>query len=130
MNKSKSTGKIYKNARKKLGITMRQAYERCGVDNASISKLERDLIESPNHKYTKFLISQGINPYYLIGESEEIEGQKIDGVTRAEYETLQQNFDDLQKNYQKLEDQYNLLERVLQLLQIEVDQEGNVRQKK
>ncbi len=123
-------GKIFQKAREHLNRSQNEIAKEAGLTHTTINNLENGNSNKPNWVYLQFLIRKGINPYYLIGESEEIEGQKIDGVTRAEYETLQQNFDDLEKNYQKLEDQYNLLERVLQLLQIEVDQEGNVRQKK
>jgi len=120
----------YKKARKYLKLSQRKAAELTGLTQGAIRGAESEKVSNPNWIYTKFLIEQGINPYFLIGQSDEIEGQKIDGVTRAEHETLQQNFDDLEKNYQELENRYNLLERVLQLLQIEVDEQGNVKQKK
>jgi len=129
-NMSKTIGLRYKTAREHLKLSKYAIKKNLKIDYSTISRIENDQADSPNWTYTKYLVESGINYFYLIGESEEIEGQKIDSVTRAEYETLQQSFDHLEKNYQELENRYNLLERVLQLLQIEIDEDGNVKQKK
>jgi len=126
----KSIAQLYKTARRYLNLNQKDVAKALGISEVSISKVETGKTQHPNHDYTKFLVEKGINYFYLTGLSDQIEGQKIDGITRAEHETLQQNFDDLEKNYQELENRYNLLERVLQLLQIEVDEVGNVKQKK
>jgi len=123
-------GKLYELARTKLNLTRNAAAVQSGIPNKTIQRIENNIAEKINPDYTEYLVRNGVNYFYLIGESEEIKGQKIDGITRAEHESLQQNFDELEKNYQELENRYNLLERVLQLLQIEVDEQGNVKQKK
>ncbi len=120
----------FKKAREYLGFSQKAIAKKAGLTNGSISRIEGGHSDNPNYSYVEYLVRNGVNYFYLIGESEEIKGQKIDGITRAEHESLQQNFDDLEKNYQELENRYNLLERVLQLLQIEVDEQGNVKQKK
>jgi len=74
-----------------------------------------------NFDYAIYLIENGINPYFLIGKSEEIAGQKIAGfVSEEEYEKLKKEFETLQNKYETLRE----------ILQIEVDEEGNVKKQK
>jgi len=62
----KSIGKRYKSARKFLGMTLKEIYEQTGVSSSMISRIETEKFDSPNYKHTKFLIEQGVNPYFLI----------------------------------------------------------------
>jgi len=127
---SKTIGFRYKTAREYLKLSKYAIKKNLKIDYSTISRIENDLADSPNWTYTKYLVENGVNYFYLTGLSDQIEGQKVDDINPIKYETLQDNFDNLEKAYQNLETQYNLLERVLQILQIEVDQEGNIKQKK
>ena len=124
----KSIGKRYKLARKHLGLkTLREAAELSGMTQTSISKVENNITESPSYKYTQFLIVQGINPYYLMEISDEIEGHITINLT--EHEALKEDFANLKNAYQELETQNTLLERMLKMLKIEVDEKGELRKK-
>jgi len=124
----KSIGKRYKSARKFLGMTLKEIYEQTGVSSSMISRIETEKFDSPNYKHTKFLIEQGVNPYFLIGKSEEITGQKAD-IAPEEYETLKNELDELKTAYQKLEDKQEMIEQMLKLLKIDIDETGNFRKK-
>ncbi len=104
----KSIGTRYREARKRLGLTLREAEELSKVTNTSINKVELDKTESPNHKYTTFLIKQGINPYFLIGETDETDGLLKDAVSKKEYEKVLQK---LQNSIPKTEYERILKER-------------------
>jgi len=90
----KSIGERYKSARKFLGMTLKDVYEQTGVSSSMISRVETEKFDNPNYQHTKFLIEQGINPYYLIGKSDEIEGRKAD-INTEEHEALKQELEDL-----------------------------------
>jgi len=95
----------YKSARKHLGLTQRQAGSAVGISNPAIVKLEKGKTDNPNWEYTKFLVEQGINYFYLIGLSDEIEGQLIETVSKSEHETLKSNYEDLKEEKEILEKQ-------------------------
>ena len=101
----KSIGERYRKARKKLGLTLRQAEHSSGIKNSAINKVELDKTASPNHKYTTFLIGQGINPYFLIGLSDEIEGVLVEAVSKLEHEALQADYENLKLEKENLEEQ-------------------------
>jgi len=120
----KSIGERYKSARKFLGMTLKDIYEQTGVSSSMISRVETEKFDNPNYQHTKFLIEQGINPYYLIGKSDEIEGRKAD-INVEKNEALKQELEDLKVAYQKLEEKQEWLEK---LLKIKIDEKGNIQQ--
>jgi len=111
-----------------------------------VSQVETGKNKTPNYEYTKFLMTQGINPFYLIGLSDEIEGELIDTVSKSEYEVLKTAFEELQEKNENLEKQVSemvsrsefeevvqenqILQKVLKMLQIEADEDGNLKKKK
>ncbi len=95
----------YKKARKYLNYTQQQAAKKAGLTDSVITKIEKGQVDSPNHKYTTFLIEQGINPYFLIGASDEIEGVLVEAVTKSAYEALQADYENLKLEKENLEEQ-------------------------
>jgi len=119
----KSIAQLYKFARKHLKLNQKEIAEELNSSDAIISQIETGRTQSPNYEYTKFLIEQGINPYFLIGASDEVTGQKLeDFVPKAEHEKLKAEFEDLLH-------EHKTLQNVLKILQIEVDEDGNVKKK-
>jgi len=115
-------GKKFKKAREFLGFSSQTAIaDEVGLANHSVRKIENDEVAKPNWKYVKYLIENGINPYFLIGKSEEITGQKVTGfVSEEEYEKLKEELEDLQGKYDALRD----------ILEVDVDEDGNVKKRK
>ena len=99
---SKITYKLYKNAREHLGLSQRQIAKELNVTGVLISKIETGKTHSPNHEYTRYLVGKGINYFYLIGESDEIEGQLMDFVSRKEYEFLSSENENLKAELKNL----------------------------
>jgi len=124
----KSIGERYKSARKFLGVTLKEIYQQTGVSSSIISRIETGKLEHPNYRHTKFLIEQGVNPYFLIGKSKEVAGQKAD-IAPEEYETLKNELDELKTAYQKLEEKQEWMEQMLKLLKIDTEELENFRQK-
>ena len=119
----------FQKARQHLGLSQNFVAKEIGLTNTAINRFESGKSDRPNWDYGEYLVRNGVNYFYLIGASEEIEGQKLNDVTRAEYEALQNQLHGLQISHKELQDRYGVLERVLELLQIEVDDNGNVIQK-
>jgi transcriptional regulator with XRE-family HTH domain len=64
-------GKRYSQARNTLGLSQDELSEIIGITQTSVSKMERDKFEKPNHEYTDYLVSQGFNRIWLVdGEGE------------------------------------------------------------
>jgi len=64
-------GKRYAQARKTLGLSQDELAQIIQITQTSISKMERDKFEKPNHEYTDYLVSQGFNRIWLVdGEGE------------------------------------------------------------
>ena len=99
---SKSISEIYKSARKHLKLSQRQVSKELGLSDVLISKIETGKTQSPNHEYTRYLVGKGINYFYLIGESDEIEGQLMDFVSRKEYEFLSSENENLKAELENL----------------------------
>jgi len=97
--------KAYKSARKHLSYTQKQAAKQVGISDSVITKIEKGQVNNPNWEYTKFLVEQGINYFYLIGLSDEIEGQLIETVSKSELETLKSDYEDLKEEKEALEKQ-------------------------
>ncbi len=116
----KSIGERYKSARKFLGMTLKDVYEQTGVSSSMISRVETEKFDNPNYQHTKFLIEQGINPYYLIGKSDEIEGRKAD-INTEEHEALKQELEDLKLVNEELKQKYQWMEGILRMLKIDPD---------
>ncbi len=99
-----SIGKRYKNARKKLGYkSLKSMSEHVNITDSAINRIEQGKTENPNWAYTKYLVKEGINYFYLIGESDEIEGKLIDFVNRKEYELLESENENLKAELENLE---------------------------
>ncbi len=142
---SKAISVIYKTARKHLKLSQRAIAKKMGTSDGVVSQVETGKNKTPNYEYTKFLMTQGINPFYLIGLSDEIEGELIDTVSKSEYEVLKTAFEELQEKNENLEKQVSemvsrsefeevvqenqTLQKVLKMLQIEADQDGNLKKK-
>ena len=96
---------FYKKARKHLNYTQQKAAKKAGIVSSVIAKIETGQVDNPNWKYTTFLIEQGINPYFLIGASDEIEGVLVEAVTKSAYEALQADYENLKLEKENLEEQ-------------------------
>jgi len=119
-------GKIqenYKKARKYLHKTQNKIAELAGISSGVVTGLESGSVKNPNYQYTKYLVKQGVNPFYLLNLSDKINGEKLeDFVPKAEHEKLKAEFEDLLH-------EHKTLQNVLKILQIEVDEDGNVKKK-
>jgi len=122
-------GERFKKARNILGLSQKELAEKVGLNAASISRVETGDLTHPNYVHVKYLVEQGINYFYLIEKSDEIQGQKINFVSQKEYENLKRNLEELENRHQDLQEKYICLERVLKLLKIEVAEDGIVRLK-
>ena len=99
-------GERFKKARQFLGYTSQNSIAKeVGLTNHSIRKIELNETKNLNWDYIQYLIKQGINPYFLIGESNEIEGQLIETVSKLEHETLKSDYEDLKEEKEALEKQ-------------------------
>jgi len=120
---SKTIGLRYKTAREHLKLNKSFLKKQINIDYSTINRIENDKADSPNWTYTKYLVESGINYFYLIGVSDEIEGQKLD-------EFISKNkYDELKEKYEKLENKFTNIEEMLKLLQIEVDEDGNLKKR-
>jgi len=109
--------KAYKDARKLLNLSMRKAATLAGVTTGVVQGAESGKVSNPSWIYTKFLIEQGINPYFLIGASDEIKGQKITGlIPESEYGKLEKELETVQTKYETLRD-------LFKMLRIEIDED-------
>ena len=63
------------------------------------------MVKLRNPEYTQFLVENGINYFYLIGQSEEIKGQLVDTVSRKNYEVLQTKLENLKTENEELKKQ-------------------------
>ena len=116
-------GDRFKKAREFLERSRNKIAQQIGINHSSISRIETDEIQNPNWFYTKYLVENGINYFYLIGVSDEIEGQNLD-------EFISKNkYDELKEKYEKLENKFTNIEEMLKLLQIEVDEDGNLKKR-
>ena len=136
----------YTSARKLLGLSQRKIAKKAKVSASLVAQIESGQLNNPNWTYTKYLVESGINYFYLIGLSDEIEGELIDTVSKSEYEVLQTAFEELQEKNENLEKQVSemvsrsefeevlqenqTLQKVLKMLQIEADEDGNLKKKK
>jgi len=113
--------KKFREAREFLGISQNAASKEIGLTSTAINQFESGKSTRANFDYAIYLIENGINPYFLIGKSEEIEGQKVTGfVSEEEYEKLKEELEELQDKYETLRD----------ILEVDVDEDGNVKKRK
>jgi len=113
----------FKKAREFLGISQSGVARKIGLTSTAINQFESGKSTRANFDYAIYLIENGINPYFLIGASDEVTGQKLeDFVPKAEHEKLKAEFEDLLH-------EHKTLQNVLKILQIEVDEDGNVKKK-
>jgi len=64
---------LYKTARKHLKISQKAIARALETSDMLISQIETGKTLIPNHEYTKYLVEHGINYYYLIGKSNQID---------------------------------------------------------
>jgi len=137
---------IYFQAREHLQISQKKVAKLAGVSSGVLTGLESGSVKNPNYKYTKYLVEQGINPFYLLGLSDEIEGDLIEMVGKKKYETLKSEYENLRLENENLEKQVSemvsrsefeevvqenqILQKVLKMLQIEADEDGNLKKKR
>jgi len=99
----KILGERFKKAREFLGISQNAIAKEIGISNQSIGRIESNQITNPNWLYITYLIKNGINPYFLIGVSTEVEGQKVEGINHETYETLKNELESLKTKNTKLQ---------------------------
>jgi len=130
---------IYLQAREHLQISQKKVAKLAGVSSGVLTGLESGSVKNPNYKYTKYLVEQGINPFYLLGLSDEIEGDLIEMVGKKKYETLKSEYENLEKQvsemvsrseFEEVVQENQILQKVLKMLQIEADEDGNLKKKK
>ncbi len=95
----------FKKAREFLGLSQNMIAKKLGLSNQSIGRIESNKITNPNWNYTQFLVENGINYFYLIGQSEEIKGQLVDTVSRKNYEALETELETLKTENEELKQQ-------------------------
>jgi len=117
---------LYKLARLKLGLTQKSIAKKAGISKSLVGHIESGVTNNPSWVYTRYLVENGINYFYLVGLSDEIEGQLVDMVTKSEYELLQTENEDLQNKLTELQSKYDLLQDALQ---IEVDENGKLKKR-
>ena len=92
-------------AREFLGISQNAVAKKIGLTSTAIHSFESGKSERPNWDYGQYLIENGINYFYLIGQSEEIKGQLVDTVSRKNYEILQTELETLKTENEELKRQ-------------------------
>jgi len=116
-------GERFKKAREFLGLSQTAIAQKLGIVHNSIGRVESNNIKNPNFHYVQYLIENGINPYFLIGKSDEVVGKNLeDFVKKSEYENVKAELEDLQNKFE-------IVQETLQLLQIEVDEDGNLKKR-
>ncbi len=112
-------GERYKKARKFLGLTLKQVGKGAGISHAAIGNAERGDNPLPNYLHTKYLVENGINYYYLIGESEEMQGtiKLTDYVLREDYEDVKKQLSESvpKEEYERLKIKYEGLQEMFNL---------------
>ena len=98
-------GKRFKKAREFLGENQSSIARKAGLTHTSIRKIENNMVKLRNPEYTQFLVENGINYFYLIGQSEEIKGQLVDTVSRKNYEALETELETLKTENEELKQQ-------------------------
>jgi len=121
-------GEKFKKAREYLGFSQNAIAKEVNLTHSTIGRIELNKVDNPNWSYIQYLMERGINPYFLIGKSKEVAGQKAD-IAPEEYETLKNELDELKTAYQKLEEKQEWMEQMLKLLKIDTEELENFRQK-
>jgi len=135
----------FKKAREFFELSQRDIADKLDVTAGIVNHAESGKTDNPNFRYTKGLIELGINPFYLIGQSEEITGQLEGIVSRVKYEELENENEELQQEISKLQKQlkdtvsnskfeqllykYEGVLESLKSLKLEVDENGELRKK-
>ena len=111
-------GERYKKARKFLGLTLKQVGKGAGISHTTVGHAERGR-NLANHLHTQFLVENGINYYYLIGESEEMQGtiKLTDYVLREDYEDVKKQLSESvpKEEYERLKIKYEGLQEMFNL---------------
>lgn len=103
----KTFSERYKNARKKLDLTLSKISEQTGVAVSTLNATELGTPKTPCFEYTQFLISQGINFNYLVGKSSDMFSNVVEKTT---------DLDKLHEKNEVLENKVHDLERTVSIL--------------
>jgi len=95
----------FRKARELLGFSQNAIAKKIGVTHTAIQSFESGKSEKPNWYYGQCLIEHGINPFYLMGLSDEIEGDLVEAVSKLEHEALQADYEKLKLEKENLEEQ-------------------------
>lgn len=118
----------YKKARKFLGLSQTELAKGADLTHSAIGSVERGNSDLPNHRYTQFLVENGINYFYLIGKSDDISGNGVNlenFAEKSEIQALEAQLEALQKQllesvpkaqYDELRIKYEGLQETLKLL--------------
>ncbi len=119
-------GDRFKKAREFLGSSRNSIAKKLGLNHSSISRIESNEIQNPNWHYVEFLIKHGINPYFLIGESDDIHGIKtVNMIPKEDHERIlkerEEAFQKLQNSipkaeYEKLLIKYETMQEAFKLM--------------
>lgn len=109
----------YESARKFLGLTREQVGQGAGMSATAVRYFEIGRNDLPNHFLTQFLVENGISYYYLIGESEEMQGtiKLTDYVLREDYEDVKKQLSESvpKEEYERLKIKYEGLQEMFNL---------------
>jgi len=107
-------GERFKKARELLGENQSSIARKVGLTHTSIRKIENNKVKLHNPKYIQYLVGRGINYFYLTGESEEIEGQLLETVSRKIYEATEAESEILKTENKELKTENEDLKKQLE----------------
>ena len=116
----------FKKARKLLGFSQNAIAKKIGVTHTAIHSFESGKSEKPNWYYGQYLIENGINPFYLVGLSDEIKGELLETISKSEHQSLQTEHEKLKSEFEDLQNKYEMLQDILQ---VKVDEDGNFKKR-
>jgi len=99
----------FKKAREFLGLSQNAIAKKAGLTSSSIGRIELGQLDNPNWSYIQFLIEQGINPFYLVGLSDKLEGQFVDTISKSDYELLHHRFVNIKDRLSSCKTEYDTL---------------------
>ncbi len=107
-------GDRFKKAREFLGSSRNSIAKKLGLNHSSISRIESNEIQNPNWHYVEFLIKQGVNPYFLVGVSNDIHGQKtVDMISKEEHERI---LKELKSENKEFKTKYETMQEAFKLI--------------
>ncbi len=119
-------GERFKKARELLGLSQNAIAKKVGLTHSSVGNIELEKLKNPNWDYVQYLIENGINPFYLVGLSDEIKGELLETISKSEHESLQTEHEKLNNEFEDLQNKYEMLQDILQ---VKVDEDGNFKKR-